>query len=123
MGVGETLKACNSMIKIVAVEPAESPVLSGGLIGPHKIQGLGAGFVPSILDLKILDEIIQVSSEDAIKRAQELPKQFGISVGISSGAAYHAVLDLASRKENKNKKIVTVFPDGAERYMSTALFG
>ncbi len=121
-GVGETLKAKNPNVKIVAVEPASSPVLSGGKAGPHKIQGIGAGFVPAVLDLDVVDEIIPVSNEAAFEAARAVAKTDGLLVGISSGAAIHAATELAKRPENKNKHIVVLLPDTGERYLSTSLF-
>jgi cysteine synthase A len=121
-GVGETLKKLKPGFKIVAVEPAASPVLSGGKPGPHKIQGIGAGFVPDILDIHVVDEIIAVGNEDAGSAAKKLALTEGISVGISSGAALHAALDVASREENKGKMVVVLLPDTGERYLSTWLF-
>lgn len=129
VGTGGTLTGVSEVIKeekpdffTVAVEPEGSPVLSGGLPGPHKIQGIGAGFIPETLEIDYIDEIIQVSDEDAIKRAREIIQKEGFLVGISSGAALHAGLEIASRKENKDKKIVIIFPDTGERYLSTTLF-
>jgi cysteine synthase len=119
-GVGSILKNYFNSIKIIAVEPAASPVLSGGLMGPHKIQGIGAGFIPNIYDPDIVDEIIQVSNEDAIETAKKLARTQGILCGISSGAAAFAALSLA--KENKSQNILTILPDTAERYLSTDLF-
>jgi cysteine synthase A len=121
-GVGEVLKKYNPQIKIIAVEPAESPVLSGGKPGPNRIQGIGAGFIPKVLNTKILDEIIKVKADDAGAKAREIAKSDGILVGISSGAALYAALELAKRPETKNKTIVVLFPDSGERYLSTWLF-
>ncbi len=121
-GVGEVLKERKPAVRIVAVEPADSPVLSGGEPGAHKLQGIGAGFVPEILNVKIIDEIIPVQARDAFKRAQELAQCEGVLVGISSGAALHAAAQLAAKKEYEGKNIVVLFPDGGERYLSTALF-
>jgi cysteine synthase A len=121
-GVGETLKKLKPNVKVVAVEPEDSPVLSGGKPGPHKIQGIGAGFVPDVLNTKIIDEIIKVSFADAKAAAQRLAREEGILTGISSGAALHAALKLAERKENKGKMVVVVLPDSGERYLSTGLF-
>lgn len=121
-GVGEILKQKKSDIKIIGVEPKDSPVISGGNPGAHKIQGIGAGFVPSILNRKIIDEIITVTNEDAGNIARLLAKEEGILAGISSGAAMWAALEAAKRKENANKTIVVVLPDTGERYLSTWLF-
>lgn len=121
-GVGEFLKEKNSKIKVVAVEPKDSPVLSGGKPGEHKIQGIGAGFVPSILNRTILDEIILVSSEDAGNMVKELAKEEGLLAGISSGANLWAAMEIAKRPEMKDKNIVTVLCDSGERYISTWLF-
>jgi len=121
-GVGEYLKAKNKNIKIIAVEPADSPVLSQGKAGPHKIQGIGAGFVPDTLNTKIYDEIIPVSNEDAFETGRKLALREGLLVGISSGAALFAATQVAKRPENKNKVIVVILPDTGERYLSTPLF-
>ncbi|EIW17127.1 MULTISPECIES: cysteine synthase A [Pelosinus] len=121
-GVGENLKKRNPNIKIVAVEPFGSPVLSGGQPGPHKIQGIGAGFLPNVLNLDIVDEIYKVKNEEALEIAQRLAREEGILVGISSGASAFAALQIASRQENQGKLIVAVLPDTGERYISTALF-
>lgn len=121
-GVGETLKKYNPSIKIVAVEPAESPVLSGGSPSPHKIQGIGAGFVPSNYYGNVVDEVIPVKSDLAIKTSRELSKNEGLLVGISSGAAVYAATELAKRPENKGKNIVVLLPDTGERYLSTVLY-
>ena len=121
-GTGLGLKEKNPDIKVVAVEPAGSPVLSGGRPGPHKIQGIGAGFVPEVLDMSIIDEIIPVSNEDAFDAAREIAKSDGLLVGISSGSVIHAAKLLAQREENKDKNIVVLLPDTGERYLSTSLF-
>ena len=121
-GVGEYLKSKNPNIKIVAVEPETSPVLSKGIAGPHKIQGIGAGFVPQTLNTNIYDEIIAVPNEEAFKTGAEVVKSDGIFVGISSGAALFAAKELAKRPENKGKKIVVLLPDNGDRYLSTPLF-
>ena len=121
-GVGESLKSFNPNVKIVAVEPADSPVLSGGKPGPHKIQGIGAGFVPKTYNASVVDEIIQVKNDDAIRTGRELAKSEGLLVGISSGAAVYAATELAKRPENKGKLIVALLPDTGERYLSTVLY-
>lgn len=117
-GVGEALKKKNPKINIIAVEPMDSPVLSEGKSGPHKIQGIGAGFVPDVLNTKVYDEIIKVKNEEAYLKTNELAKKEGIFAGISSGAAMHAALQVASRKENKGKLVVVLLPDTGERYLS-----
>ncbi len=121
-GVGEYLKSQNPKIKVVAVEPADSPVLSAGSAGPHKIQGIGAGFVPDVLNTGIYDEIISVSNEDAFATGRLIGKNEGVLVGISSGAAAWAAAELAKRPENEGKTIVVLFPDTGDRYLSTPLF-
>jgi len=121
-GAGEVLKSRNPSLKVVAVEPESSAVLSGGPKGPHAIQGIGAGFVPDVLNTKIYDEIIKVKNEDALQTARAMATQEGLLVGISAGAATWAALQLASRPENKGKRIVVIIPDFGERYLSTALY-
>ena len=121
-GVGKYLKSKNSNVKVVAVEPAGSPVLSKGVAGPHKIQGIGAGFVPETLDTKIYDEIIAVENEDAFATGRTLARKEGLLVGISSGAAVYAATQLAKRPENKGKNIVVLLPDTGDRYLSTPMF-
>lgn len=121
-GVGETLKAKKEAIQIVAVEPLASPVLSGGEKGPHPIQGIGAGFIPSVLNTDIYDEVIKVANEDAFSVARDMAAKEGLLVGISSGAAVSAALELAAREENAGKLIVVIIPSSGERYLSTALF-
>ena len=121
-GAGKFLKSKNPKVKIVAVEPATSAVLSTGVAGAHKIQGIGAGFVPDVLDTKIYDEIIPVANEDAFATGKLIGKSEGILVGISSGAAAWAAIELAKRPENKGKNIVVILPDTGDRYLSTALF-
>ena len=121
-GCGEVLKRHNKDLKVIAVEPRDSPVLSGGKAGPHKIQGIGAGFVPEVLNVKIIDEIIQVSNNDAMETARQLAAKEGILGGISSGAALWAAIQISQRPENKGKVIVVILPDTGERYISTELF-
>lgn len=121
-GVGKYLKSQNANVKIVGVEPAESPFIGKGQKGPHKIQGIGAGFIPQNLDMSIIDSIFEVKGDDAIKTSRELAKTEGLLVGISSGAALYVAAEIAKQKENENKTIVVLFPDGGERYLSTELF-
>lgn len=121
-GVGEGLKAHNPAVRIIAVEPSDSPVLSGGKPGPHKIQGIGAGFIPKIYDGKVVDQIIPVTNDDAIRTSRELAQTEGLLVGISSGAAVYAALKLAELPENAGKTIVALLPDTGERYLSTLLY-
>lgn len=121
-GVGQALKKLNPRIKIIAVEPFDSPVLSGGKSGPHKIQGIGAGFVPEIYDPTVVDEIFKVKNEDAFETGRQLAVNEGLIIGISSGAAVYAAIQIAKRVENKGKQIVVVLPDTGERYLSTLLF-
>lgn len=121
-GVGEVLKERKPGVRVVAVEPAGSPVLSGGKPGAHKIQGIGAGFIPKVLNTSILDEIIQVTDEQAMEAARRLALEEGLLVGISAGAAAHAALQLASREENRGRSVVVILPDTGERYLSTELF-
>ena len=121
-GVGERLKEKNPAIKIVAVEPLNSPVLSGGGPGPHKIQGIGAGFIPEVLNTSIIDEVAKVKSEDAFATSKIIAKNEGLLVGISSGAAVRAAIDISLKDENKGKRIVVILPDTGERYLSTELF-
>ncbi|MFO0792515.1 MAG: cysteine synthase A [Candidatus Brocadiaceae bacterium] len=121
-GVGEVIKKRKPSLRVIAVEPADSPVLSGGKPGPHKIQGIGAGFVPDILNTKVIDEIITVKNEQAFALARQLAREEGILSGISSGAAAYAALQVAARPENNGKLIVVVLPDTGERYLSTVLF-
>ncbi|MFC1807506.1 cysteine synthase A [Candidatus Omnitrophota bacterium] len=121
-GVGAELKKVSRSIKVIAVEPSDSPILSGGEPGPHKIQGIGAGFVPDVLDKTLIDEVIKVNNDQAKEAAKDLALKEGILAGISSGAAVFAALELAKRPENKSKRIVVILPDTGERYLSTGLF-
>lgn len=121
-GVGQVLKKYNSQIKVIAVEPRSSAVISGDMPGPHKIQGIGAGFIPEILDIDVIDEIVPVRDDDALQTGRRLAREEGILCGISSGAAAFAALQLAARKENAGKNIVVILPDTGERYLSTSLF-
>ncbi len=121
-GVGEVLKNRKASVKVVAIEPADSPVLSGGEAGPHMIQGIGAGFVPGVLDMDIVDEVVQIGNKESFGMAKRLAKEEGILAGISSGAAAAAAAKVAKREENAGKLIVVVLPDTAERYLSTELF-
>lgn len=121
-GVGEALKAHNPNVQVVAVEPADSPILSGGKPGPHKIQGIGANFIPSIYNGKVIDEVLPIENDQAIRTSRELAQTEGLLVGISSGAAVAAARILAMRPENKGKNIVVLLPDTGERYLSTELY-
>jgi cysteine synthase len=121
-GVGEVLKGKKPSVRVIAVEPANSPVLSGGQSGPHQIQGIGAGFVPGVLDTKVYDEIVKVTNDQALSMGRRLAKEEGVLAGISSGAAVHAAVEIAKRPESKGQLIVVVLPDTGERYLSTALF-
>ncbi len=121
-GVGEVLKKRNPNVKIVAVEPTDSPVLSGGAPAPHKIQGIGAGFVPATYNAAVVDEVITVTNDDAIRTSRELARSEGLLVGISAGAAVYAATQLAQKAENAGKNIVVVLPDTGERYLSTVLY-
>lgn len=121
-GTGQVLKKYNPQIKMIAVEPADSPVLAGGKSGPHKIQGIGANFIPKVMDLSIVDEIIGVQNDEALVMSRRLAREEGLLVGISAGAATHAAIQVAKREENKGKLIVVIIPDTGERYLSTELF-
>jgi cysteine synthase A len=121
-GAGEVLKQRNPQCRIVAVEPKSSAVLSGGRAGPHKIQGIGAGFVPQVLNREVIDEVISVEDEDAIATARELARREGVLAGISGGAAVWAALSVAARPESRGARIVTILPDSGERYVSTPFF-
>ncbi len=122
-GIGEVLKERNPQLRMVAVEPVESAILSGGIPGQHKLQGIGAGFVPEVLNRKIIDEVVTVAAEEAFATARDLARLEGLLVGISAGAAVYAALQLARREEMKGKRIVVILPDTGERYLSTELFG
>lgn len=121
-GIGKRLKELNPNVKIVAVEPASSPVLNGGKSGPHKIQGIGAGFIPKTYNKEVIDEVFDVENDDAIRTSRELARKEGLLVGISAGAAVYAATQIAARPENKGKRIVTLLPDTGERYLSTVLY-
>jgi len=121
-GIAEVIKSRKPSFHVVAVEPSASPILSGGKPGPHKIQGIGAGFVPDVLNTKIIDEVVRVENEDAIKTAQRLAREEGILAGISSGASTWAALEIAKKPENKGKLIIVILPDTGERYISTVMF-
>jgi cysteine synthase A len=122
-GVGEVLKRRKPSLRIVAVEPAGSPILSGGPPGPHKIQGIGAGFVPAVLNREVIDEVARVGDQDALRAARELAREEGILAGISSGAALHAAMEVGSRPGRDGRLLVVILPDTGERYLSTALAG
>jgi cysteine synthase A len=121
-GAGKYLKEVNPDIKIIAVEPKDSPLLSVGTTGPHKLQGLGAGFIPLTLDTEIYDEVLAVTTAEAICASNRLAKEEGVLAGISSGAALHAAEEIAKREENQGKRIVVIFPDNGDRYLSTELY-
>ena len=121
-GVGKYLKEQNPDVRIVAVEPLSSPVLNGGQSGPHKIQGIGAGFVPQTYNAEVIDEVVDVANDDAILAGREVGRQEGLLVGISAGAALHAAVEVAKRPENADKNIVVLLPDTGERYLSTVLY-
>ncbi len=121
-GVGEVIKSRKPSFKVVAVEPDASPVLSGGEKGPHKIQGIGAGFVPEVLNTKIYDEVVRVKDDDALETARRMANEEGLLIGISGGAATWAALQVAGRKENAGKLIIVILPDFGERYLTTVLF-
>ena len=121
-GAGKFLKEQNPNVKVIAVEPKSSPVLNGGKSGPHKIQGIGAGFVPNTYDATVIDEVFDVENDDAIRAGREVAQQEGLLVGISAGAALFAAAEIAKREENKGKKIVALLPDTGERYLSTVLY-
>ena len=121
-GIGKRLKEKNPSIRIVAVEPASSPVLNGGKSGPHKIQGIGAGFIPKTYNAQVIDEVFDVDNDDAIRTGRLLAQQEGLLVGISSGAAAFAAIQIAKRPENQGKKIVVLLPDTGERYLTTVLY-
>lgn len=121
-GTGRFLKSKNADIKVIAVEPDKSPLLSGGEAGPHGIQGIGANFIPDLLDREIYDEVVRVTDEEAFAKGREIGRKEGVIVGISSGAALHAAIEIARREENEGKTIVVLLPDGGDRYLSTALF-
>jgi len=121
-GVGEVLKARKAGVKMIAVEPEDSPVLSGGRPGPHKIQGIGAGFVPEVLNRGVIDEVVRIANDTAFATAREMARLEGIPVGISAGAALAAAMEVGARPEYAGKLIVVIIPDFAERYLSTALF-
>ena len=121
-GIGKRLKEKNPNIRIIAVEPSSSPVLNGGKSGPHKIQGIGAGFIPNTYNAQVIDEVFDVDNDDAIRTGRLLAQQEGLLVGISSGAAVFAAIQIAKRPENKDKKIVVLLPDTGERYLTTVLY-
>ena len=121
-GIGTYLKARNPKIQVIAVEPADSPVLSGGQPGPHGLQGIGAGFVPAVLNTKVYDEVVTVTTEEAFLAGRLMAKKEGLLVGITSGAALHAAVQIAKRAENKGKTVVVLLPDSGDRYLSTPMF-